>query len=285
MSDVTDITFVSQVEPAAVSSQVRPADLVPDDLLEPESPLKHEPPPPPANGARPGTTGKPRPFSLVAIGLIIISTTVTCGVIGALQRGDLTRILNQVIPPPSLLPNLVDAQNGIVLMLEHSGELGRVNVLKFGQASWLLVSGDDTSASSPALSEDGKLVSYISKQSGGKVVVVSLINDIRLEIGFDEIQEANAVAKSESMIVCPWSSATWDPDNTHIAFFACSQRRSYSAVVVASIPGLSLTLSAGSEAESLDLRQAIWLDPHRIVVTMPVSGTQPSAVVKVIQAP
>lgn len=233
---------------------------------------------------RPGSTRPRGRFSIFSIILLLGIAAIACWGFGVAQRGGVAQLLQNVVSPLPLSPTLADAQNGVVLIKESQGSSGRIMALKSGQASWLLVSGDDTSAISPALAPDGRWVSYVSSLDNGKIVVVSLTDDARLEINRKDIQDAlpQQAQAALSMEICSWSSTSWAPESSQVAFFACDQKQPYSTVVVASIPTRTLTFPSEGAAASAASRQALWLDDQSLVVTTPVSGTQPSMSVKTI---
>ena len=189
-----------------------------------------------------------------------------------------------VVPCPRSLPptsiTLVDLQNGVILMLEQSGSFSRVVVEPSDQASWLLVSRDDTTATNPALSSDGKQVAYVTERDGGQLVIVSIITDTRRTIEADQVQDAGDSVGFDEMQVCPWTPIAWAPTGNRIAFFGCTKDTSLSVVLVGDLsdPAIPLTVIARSKAQASAVRQLKWLDHTHLVVSTPATDAQQAMV-------
>jgi hypothetical protein len=230
-------------------------------------------------GATRETRTAPRRYGLALLILAVLAAAATWTV-GYMQRQGLLA----VVPRPGSLPptsiTLVDLQNGVILMLEQSGSFSRVVVEPSDQASWLLVSRDDTTATNPALSSDGKQVAYVTERDGGQLVIVSIITDTRRTIDADQVQDAGDSIGFEKMQVCPWTPIAWAPTGNRIAFFGCTKDASLSVVLVGDLsdPAIPLTVIARSKAQASAVRQIKWLDHTHLVVSTSATDAQQAIV-------
>ena len=233
---------------------------------------------------RPGiiedTATKRRPYGRVLLVIAVVAAVVV-SLVGYVQRQGLSALLSRAVPIPPPSTTLVDSHDGVVLMLEQSGGLSRVIVEKSGQANWLLVSKDDTTATNPALSSDGEQVAYVTKRGGGQLVVVSVITDTRRTIDADQIQDVGGNAGFDEVKLCPWTPIAWaPPGGDRIAFFGCVEDSSVSIAVVGDLsdPAYNLKIVASSKAEASDARQIKWLDHTRLVVSTPATDAKQAVV-------
>lgn len=180
--------------------------------------------------------------------------------------------------PPVTLP--IDAQSGLVLLLEQNGVSGRVIVETDSQATWLLISKDDTTASGPSLAPDSSAVAYISQKDEGQVVIVSLVDTTRQTILASEIAKIAQSSNLDDPKLCEWSSTAWNTGSKQLAFFVCDEEKPLSIVVVVDLstgePELKpLTATEHNEIEKRDLK---WLNETQLVVSTPAGGSQPATV-------
>lgn len=290
-SDVSCGENGSQIDPALEGHQTSAAledafVSVPDDLLDVDSDLREEAPtefpqtPHPRAGVVEETPTEPRPLGRVLF-LVAVLTGVVIWLIGYAQRADLSTVLSRAVPIPPPSATLVDSRDGVVLILEQSGSLSRVIVEKSDEASWILVSRDDTTATNPALSPDGGQIAYVTERDGGQVVTVSIMTDTRRTIDADQIQDVGDSAGFDKMKLCPWTPIAWAPPmGTRIAFFGCTEDDSLSVALVGDLSGpvINLTAIARSKVESSTSRQLRWLDRTQIVITAPANGAQRAVV-------
>ncbi|MEK7325028.1 MAG: hypothetical protein AAB217_07200 [Chloroflexota bacterium] len=220
---------------------------------------------------------------LLAVLLLILA--VVAAVFGErLRNGSFPRLL----PPTSSVPpsvTLIDTRNGVVLMLEQTGDVSRVIAKIPGQASWLLASQDDTTATAPALSNDGEKVAFASWRDGGHIVVVSLATGLQKTITAGEIQVAGT--NLGKLQVCEWSSIVWNPKGNSVAFFACNSQRAFSIGVVSDLSGTkpALKVVVGSEIDSDETRQIAWPVDDQILVTVPSGSAQANDAIVAFNVP
>ena len=261
---------------------------LPDDLLDVDTgPWKDEKAPSmiaEMSDLRPGiiedAATKRRPYGWVLL-VIVVVAAMAVSLIGYVQRRGLFALLSRAVPMPLPSMTLVDSHDGVVLMLEQSGDLRRVIVETSDQANWLLVSRDDTTATNPALSSDGQQVAYVTKRGGGQLVVVSVITDTRHTVDAGQVQDVGDNAGFDEMKLCPWTPIAWAPPaGDRIAFFGCVEDSSVSVAVVGDLsdPAINLTILASSKAESSDARQLKWLDRTQLVVSMPATDAKKATV-------
>ena len=256
---------------------------IPSDLLDVDVGQHDEELPPRDAKMPPGATREtqtaPRRYGLALLILAVLAAAATW-MVGYVQRQGPFTILSRTVPvlPPSM--TLVDSRNGVVLMLERSGDLSRVIVETSNQGSWQLVSRDDTAATNPALSSDGKQVAYVTERDRGQLVIVWLDNDTRRSITTDQIQDAGENAGFDDVKICPWTPIAWAPTGNRIAFFGCTKDASLSAVLVGDLsdPAIPLTVIARSKAEASAVRQLKWLNHTHLVVSTPATDAQQAIV-------
>jgi len=254
---------------------------IPSDLQDVDVGQHDEELPPEDAEMPPGATEEtriaPRRYGLALLILAILAALATW-VLGYMQRQGPFTILSLTLPPPSMI--LVDSRDGVVLMLERSGDLSRVIVETSNQGSWQLVSRDDTAATNPALSPDGERVTYVTERDDGQLVIVSIIADTRRTIDADQVQDAGDSIGFDEMQVCPWTPIAWAPTGNRIAFFGCTKEASLSVVLVGDLsdPAIPLTVIARSKAEVSAVRQLKWLDHTQLIVSTPATDAQRAAV-------
>lgn len=175
---------------------------------------------------------------------------------------------------------LIDSQNGRVLMTEVTGDLRRVVVETGSEASWLVVSRDDNTATNPAFSPRAERVAYVSEQNDGQIVIASVTEDERLAIAANAVEIAALEEDFSRVHICSWTSIAWAPDSQRVAFFGCRKLLPLSLVVVADVSGSEAAVSVipATEAESSDRRQLQWLDESNLTVITPSSSDSPAQV-------
>ncbi len=213
---------------------------------------------------------KKKPISLVLL-VIAAVTALVVGLIGYVRPRSFSAVVMRALFPSAPLTTLVDSGNGLVLMLEQDGDLGRVMVQRSGRGGWLLVSQDDTTATNPMLSPTGRDVAYVSKRNGGQVIAVSLITDTRCYIGTNRIADIGKNAGLGSMKLCSWTPIAWSPKGDRIAFFACAEDDSFSVAMVADSfdPNVAITTIGQSKTEIAEARQIKWLDDTKLIISTP----------------
>ncbi len=224
-----------------------------------------------------------RPFSLSTYLVVIITfILVTAGAIWFL--GYVTRVGLPVSPFPAQTNTLklVESRNGQVLMVEERAGSSRVLVQVPGQQAWLLVSQDDTTASSPSLAPDNSSrVAYLSQRNGQKVVIASFLKMTTVEIPDAMVQDAGSQKQGiTDFKICEWTPLVWSPTGSFLAFFVCSAASKVSMAFTADLgqPPVSLKPVDGSRSALLEVRQLIWQQPNQVVVTIPASGNLPARV-------
>jgi hypothetical protein len=213
---------------------------------------------------------KPKPIGRVLL-IIAVITAFVVGLIGYVRRGSFATVVGRALFPSTPSTTLVDSYNRLVLMLEQDGDYGRVIVQKSDQGGWLLVSQDDTTATSPILSPTGQEVAYVSRRNGGQVVAVSLITGTRRLIGTKRIGDVGRHVGLGSMVLCSWTPIAWSPKGDRIAFFACAEDNSFSVATVADLldPTITLSVIGQSKTKTSDARQIKWLDATQLVISTP----------------
>jgi hypothetical protein len=157
-------------------------------------------------------------------------------------------------------------------MVETNGDLDRVLVETSGQASWLLVSRDDTTATNPAFSPDVGYVAYISEQDGGQVAIVSLTDDTRFAITSTQVEIAALTADFSGVSLCPWTSVAWAPDGRRVAFFGCREILPLSLALIADVHdprNIGLDTIPDSDVGIFSHRQIQWLDSTHVTISTP----------------
>ena len=226
-------------------------------------------------------TNRPKQYGKRAIIIFVCLCVIAC-VAGFFERNQLPTFLLKRAPWHHALEiELIESRDDRVLMLETSGEASRVIVEVSGQASWLLVSQGDTTATNPALSPDGEQVAYVTERDGEQLVIVSLTSNTRRTVRAGQIQDADGDDGLDGMRLCPWTPIAWAPTGDRIAFFGCAEDDSLSVVLVGELsgPAISLTVVARSKVESSATRQLSWLDDTQLVVSTPADDTQQAAII------
>jgi len=163
--------------------------------------------------------------------------------------------------------SLLDARQGVALLLKRNDNETSVVARVNGQSKWLLVSQDDTTVSNPSLSPDGRQIAYLSQQAGGQIVIVPVFQDQSYTISVDSLTPLGL----GTLKFCDWTPLVWHPTVKHLAFIACQVQEKYSIVVVADltlVPPIP-QIVADSLSESDRPRQLHWLDDQQLIFTLP----------------
>ncbi len=216
-----------------------------------------------------------RPYGRV-LAFVLLALAIAMGIYGIAQNGKLTQPLRDALPVPAPSTTFVDARNGVILMLEQTGNLSRVVVNQADQAGWILVSRDDTTAAKPALSPDGTKVVYSSKRGKGQIVIVALGSGTPKSITAEQVQKLGGNNSLDDLEICSWTPIAWDPDSSQVAFFGCIERRDLSVVLIGgsldSDP--TLTILTESRMETSVEQQIEWQDAKHLLVITPSSDPQ-----------
>ncbi len=227
-------------------------------------------------------------FYQTSVFLIVLVIASLIGVLWfgyGLQHGFLPP-LPWSIKLKSPITTLVDAQPGVVLMLEQAGSASRVIIEKSSQPGWLLVSQDDTTVSGPSLAPNGRAVAYVTQQPESSLVVVSLVHtDPPTTVKGVDIQQAVS-----GFSICPWTPTAWDQKSQQVAFFACASPPSSSLVLVVKLSGSNLKMSkvialSQSKRDTEAVRELRWLNEHQLTVSTPAGPGQSVASVDTIDVP
>jgi hypothetical protein len=159
---------------------------------------------------------------------------------------------------------ILDARPNRVLMLETSGSYRRILVKDGSQSSWLLVSLDDYSATTGALSPDGTTVAYRSGLDNGQIVVVNLESNQRNSMGISMLQPVGP-----NLLLCDWTPISWSPDSARVAFYVCQTQLKQSMLMWMPATVNQPKVVTGTEVISLEPRQVQWLNDSQVVVTVP----------------
>ncbi len=216
---------------------------------------------------------------------VLLGAVVT--IVGIVERQGLATIIKRLPFRGVHHIELLDPHNGKLLMLETYGDSSRVIVQTPGQASWQLVSRDDTTATNPALSPDGRSVAYVSAQEDGQIVVVSLVDDAQHRITSKEILDIAKKASFSTAKVCPWTPVAWSPDGYRVAFFGCRKKPPLSMAFVANLSGSSVVLSIvpDSEVETDSPRQLQWSGAAEVTISVPSNDAQSGDRMKTLPVP
>ncbi len=198
---------------------------------------------------------------LVALGLVIWS-------LGQAGQGILAGWLSSPMLGSQPPFKLMDMNNNRILMLETNGRQNRVLIQEAGNINWLLVSRDDFTAESPALSADGSTVAYRSALGNGQIEVVSLDSQARVVID-------DAILKSvaPNLAVCSWTPIAWSGDSASISFFACDTETGGSSALWTEVDSIRPQKVTGTESQNTQPRQLQWLNASQISVSSPVADS------------
>ena len=211
-------------------------------------------------------------YWLVVIGLAAIAAVVVW-TIGLARRGELRPLFRDVLNQEPQF-ELIEARDGVVLLTRSEGHRSEVIVQLAGQTGWRYASNNDFTARSPTLSPSGDQVAYLSEINEVHIEVVSLITDTRQVVTAAIVDTSLSARQLTGLSVCAWSPVRWspDPDEDHLAFFACTQDpvMSYAAVVGLS-PDPPRIVWLEGEGVLRDERSLIWLDSTHLLMSTPVS--------------
>lgn len=212
---------------------------------------------------------------LVGLAVLIFILGLAVWGLGKAQRADdYTGKWEQFTSGDSL--SLLDARQGVALMLRKNSNETSVVARVEGQSTWLLISQDDTTVSNPALSPTGQQIAYLSQQAGGQIVIVPVYQGQQYTISRDSLTALDlGVLK-----FCDWTPLVWHPTAKYLAFIACQKQEKYSIVVVADLTVSPPThqIVADSLSDSDRPRQLHWLDDQQLIFTLP----QPNGKVKIV---
>jgi hypothetical protein len=156
---------------------------------------------------------------------------------------------------------------------------------------WILVSRDDGTAASPALSPDGRWVAYRSTLNEPTVVAVALEQSGRIVFTCENVTEAGEETGVKMTTICPWTPVAWSMDSTHLAFFGCGDDPPHSRVVVVELdldtetPAFTPTIMTGTIANGLEPRQLLWVGSEQVSVTFPSTDPDQPESVKLFIVP
>jgi hypothetical protein len=238
----------------------------------------------------PGTTkdevDRPKHYGKFLLILLVLFGFLAW-VAGVVERKGLVNVLNSISPGRTIETTLVEARDGTVLMLETNGKLSQIVAQVPGQASWYLISKDDTTATNPALSPDANLVAYLSAREEVQIAIVSLSNEEQYHITSEQAEQIGMQALITEVNICPWTTVAWSPDSHRVAFFGCRKNPPLSLAFVADISGPEVVLStiAESEFDTAAPRQLEWSGPTQVTIVTPSADVQQVGRVKTLSVP
>jgi hypothetical protein len=250
-------------------------------------------PRPPLKSVEPQRPGEPdaearsqaqRLWWVIIVGLAAL-TAIVVWLFGQAQRVDVWSAFRQVVelPPPQF--ELVEARDGVVLIAMHEKDRSGVSIQLSGEIGWRNISMTDFTAKHPALSPSGTQVAYLSEQEDVHIAITSLISNTQRFVTTKVIDTALSVRQLPELSICTWSDVRWSPDETQLAFFACTQEpaKSY-AVVVDLHPNPPKIVWVEDRAVVQDNRSLIWLDSDHLIISTPGLGGN-NATVDTIKIP
>jgi hypothetical protein len=226
------------------------------------------------------TSAKSHPYVPALLAVIAVLIGIIFWITGKGTSQNIADFFDWLSPRASHEVTMLDSRNGVVLMLERSGKTNRIIVQTADEASWLLVSQDDTTVKNPALSMNGTHVAYVSELDDGQIVIVPLNGDDRYTLSADDVKDAGKNDGFDELAICSWTPLAWAPDNDMIAFFGCAEDNSLSVVITADLTTTppDLDIIGNSRINSSDERQLRWLDDAKLVVSSPAVGQQPATI-------
>jgi len=238
----------------------------------------------------------PKPVNVLLYIVGVIAILLVCAVVVSLlglenRTGEIIRLLfqqstAQELSPP-VLTTIVDTRENLVLMSDKVDDVSRILVQRSGQEPWLLLSGNDTTATNPALSPDATRVVYLSQLDGGKIVITPIDGGAQQTLPAIDIRDIGLTQNASLLQFCPWTPIAWNPAGDRLAFFGCDPNRPFSTVIVSGILGSQEKPDTvpGGVAESTEVRQVIWLNDTQLIVTVPVTDTRLSPPVITLNVP
>lgn len=182
--------------------------------------------------------------------------------------------------------DLLEARNGVVLMLENRDGRFSINIQKVGETGWRNISMSDFTVKFPSLSPDAEKVAYISEEGIPHIMIVSLVSNSRISVTTDEI--ASSLTSRTELLkktqICNWSQIQWSPDQSHLAFFVCDPRSKDSYAVIADLMTGSKPSIVWAEDKEIaqDNRKLIWLDNQNLMVSV-VDSTARITIIDVVK--
>lgn len=215
----------------------------------------------------PGMDRGNKPFPLLSV-IGVLLTIILIGtlfwVLGQTTRNGIPAWFAISIGQTNPTLQILDARPNRVLMLETSGAYHRILVKDGSQSSWLLVSLDDYSATTAALSPDGTSVAYRSGLDSGQIVVVNLTTNQRSRMDSNMLQPVGP-----NLLLCDWTPIAWSPDSTRLVFYVCQTQMKQSTLMWMPATTSQPKAVTGTEVSSMEARQVQWLNDSQVVVTMP----------------
>jgi len=185
---------------------------------------------------------KPRPLGLGLLLLFILSLIVVGGVGHLRMRGVLVRCM-----PWGSRSCHAEYQQNVTLIQEQTGRQRRLTVEVDDRAS-RLVSGDDTTATGPAISRDGTWVAYVSKRDGDQVVIVSLTSNSRRAITAEQILLAGQNAGMSGLHLCCCIPLRWGSRANDLILYAREKGKLGRVPILVDVSGAEIRLVLGEEA-------------------------------------
>lgn len=224
---------------------------------------------------------------LAVMALVVLMIGLAITLISALIRGTPSQLTPGSPPRNTHTVELIEARDGVVLLLEHSDQITHILLQRAGQPNPSVVSGNETTAFGPSLSPDASWVAYFSKQADVQLTVAPVITGSKQTISAKSIAPLANYRNIQELTFCSWTSIKWNPAGDKVAFFGCDPNEVFSVGLLGILmnTGLSVEPLKGSEADVPGIRQLLWLDDTQIVITLPISGTATGTTFSILNVP
>jgi hypothetical protein len=222
--------------------------------------------------------------------VLMVLAAIAVAVAGCWKRSQNINVSGKSTTPLSTISqSVVPTHSGFGLIEERVGNTTRIIVKKLDpEASWLLVSRDELTATHPVLAPDTTYVAYRQGDAGDKnLVIVSLTDDTRLTLTAGRIRRAGETVGLEALYLCEeLSTVAWDSDSSRVAFFGCETNTLSSVVLIGNLAKLHTpTVITASYVATNTNRQLNWLGQDQLEVDMPSTDLQQGSTTAIFDIP
>lgn len=177
---------------------------------------------------------------------------------------------------------LIEGDEGVVVLIERSGDESTVQVQLDGEIGWRNLSKTYPSASQPSLSPRRDHVAFLVDKTNPFIVISAITATDQFTISATALTSlrptTSTTASPVAPIICPTTALRWSPNQTRMAFFICDRNSPLSLLGVVQL-ATPITLLRFDHEDRQQLARSIqWLNNKRLMLSTEGTGGNAGAV-------